>query len=479
MVFLDSNYSKVEIHMIIHRLAARKIFILIFICMAPRIASTSDCSHKQETNSQKTTTETNVFGLLKKSTPITDLLELDTEKSTAPAHHHEPETIMLTISENLHRPPRALKIAKIELSNPATESMVQSLSQQLILQPNGAIECATAPSKVAMIAATFSIPACLAPITMDAIQLKSIFVLLYFFSIQIDFDSDYNGDFLYLQREPELCIYQALDTLDFVIKSNNTAFDIKKMMQLAFEAVQIFNLISYLPHESKMNSYLKSDAKPSKDLRSQALCISLDEELLISRLTEEYDPASMSFAARARYTSLDTQALINLCKKFMYKCLPILNAYPQSPYDDETSLQLARRYLAFKKSPQGTHKHKDIARSRAALHKDHPLHFKSADELTEFDDAENPRDLEGYHSARWMKAYIKRIKMMAAMSNFWCYPHIEILEFRTILARLSSHIYGRKEAMQSVELDELHAHVDGVVGFVEKLIKEQFKAWQP
>jgi hypothetical protein len=431
--FFRHKYNKVEIYMIINSLATGKILTLIFICTAPTLA----------------------FPINRNNTLEGDIKEQTVQQST-------------------------LQVGTSDVVNKVkTEFIGASISQPINPpHPNLVISQATVFNQVAMIPPLDRTPVESGSI-MHVIELKSIFVLLYFFAIQIDFDGDQNGDFLYVGREPERCIYRGLDTLDLIL-SNNTNINIQVMMRLAYEAVQIFNLISYLPHESKLRSEFRGNfgtgTQPSKTLRHAASYISLDEEFLITRLHEDYNTTSMSFERTASYVPNDLLMLINLCKKFIYKTLPIFKFYPHSPYNTEFSNELAERYQAFKANPRGMQKRATISVIRASINQDHPLYFKSTNGLTEFDDAENPEDLAGYHGVRWIKAYIKSNEMIEKnMNDIARYPYTDKFGFKTILTRLAIYLHNNNQDNETVALEEQHAHVDSVIGFLEMLIKEQFK----
>ncbi|MBM3886350.1 hypothetical protein FJ364_00315 [Candidatus Dependentiae bacterium] len=171
------------------------------------------------------------------------------------------------------------------------------------------------------------------PYVLEAgIQLKSIFILLYYASLQIDFNGDID-EWLYAYSRPTQYIIEALHQLERITL---TTTHINQMIPRAYEALHLLELVSFLPHASTLRT-----EHECATLENPLQHITDEEEATIATLHALFDPVHKNFTDSTINTEQTLATLLTLCKKMMVHLVPLLD-FEYHPLLSRETIQ--RRY---------------------------------------------------------------------------------------------------------------------------------------
>lgn len=231
----------------------------------------------------------------------------------------------------------------------------------------------------------------------QVVELTTIFLFLYAYATYISFD---DCEF-FVQKSPDKIIINNLDILNSLLRGRgDIATNTPRLIGMAYEAIQIFNLVGCLFLESDLLESLPTitDAltEAFESSRNTRHHITLAEEWVLKLIDTLYFNRPIEPQANQYLTHQTLAITLNLNQKFLQQLQEICRFFPQLIQDHS----LIRQYDAFIRTPAGRRTRKEIATSGII----HPL--------------------ENYHGNLSMQATLKTIFMYRLANNASRYSHL-------------------------------------------------------
>lgn len=203
------------------------------------------------------------------------------------------------------------------------------------------------------------IPELRSPTYQQVIELYTIFVFLYAYAIEIDFqDSSFFKD-----THPALVILNNINRLTLVLTQGGLKKTAGMLLAIIYEAIQILDMVVFL--------FLESDLVEAAQATDKALALAFEsgrndhpqttiaEEWTIHFMDFQYKSRVQEACAIPYITSQVVDIALNFCRKLLQKLQGTYNHFVPLLADE----RLIREYDSFIHTSAGTRKMSDIAKT--------------------------------------------------------------------------------------------------------------------